>query len=193
MKHASSETDWRRLTCTWCSRRRGPTGPRWRLWNERWISRRAQGAAQGTSLPSRLDSGEGQGARSADLSSVSGCRARRAPNLSAALDQVLHVPLHHVQMLLDVVEMLNGFVRPQTARVPLVLGRSDLFHRVVEIASAETTTTKKLVRCTYLSSVSGLELCQKLKAFTVSTWGVSKSSPPHCPTEGSKVDVLSPQ
>lgn len=44
-------------------------------------------------------------------------------------------------MLLEVVEMLNGFVRPQTAGVPLVLGRADLFHRLMEVVSAEIKET----------------------------------------------------
>lgn len=82
----------------------------------------------------------GQTARSADFSSVSAAVVL-GPNLNAALDQVFHVPLDQVQMLLDVVEMLNGFVRPQTAGVPLVLGRADLFHRLLEVVSAEIKET----------------------------------------------------
>lgn len=100
----------------------------------------------------------GQRARSADLSSVSGC----GPNLSAALDQVLHVLLQHVQMLLDAVEMLNGFVRPQTACVPLVLGRSDLFHRLVKVASAEKTTKKKEFWYALVSLIYSQTNCPKL-------------------------------
>lgn len=58
MEYGLFQTNQRSLTCTWCSRRTGLTGWRWRLWNEWWISRRARGAAQGTSPPSQPDSGK---------------------------------------------------------------------------------------------------------------------------------------
>lgn len=93
----------------------------------------------------------------------SGCSACTGPNLSAALDQVFHVPLDHVQMLLDVVEMLNGFVRPQTAGVPLVLGGADLFHRLMEVVSAENKET---------------DSCYKqLKVHIIPSSGASKPGP----------------
>lgn len=77
---------------------------------------------------------------------------------------MLHVPLDHVQVLLDVVEMLNGFVRPQAAGVPLVLGRADLFHRLVEVVSAEIEEKK--------------DSCYKqLKVHITPTSGTSKAGP----------------
>lgn len=57
MESSLFQTNQRSLTCTWCSRRTGLTGWRWRLWNERWISRWARGAARGTLAPSQPDSG----------------------------------------------------------------------------------------------------------------------------------------
>lgn len=54
------------------------------------------------------------------------------PNLSATLDQVLHVPFDHVQMLLDVVEVLHSLVCSHAACVALVLGWADLFQGLVK-------------------------------------------------------------
>lgn len=56
------------------------------------------------------------------------------PDLSAALDQVLHVPLDQVKMLLDVVEVLDGLIRPHAARRALLvlLRRADLLQGLVE-------------------------------------------------------------
>lgn len=66
---------------------------------------------------------------------------RSDPNLSAALNQVLHVPFDRVQVLLDVVEVLHGLVRAHAAPRALVLGRADLFHRLVKGVPAATKET----------------------------------------------------
>lgn len=73
--------------------------------------------------------------------SAAAARRRPDPDLSAALDQVLHVPLDQVKMLLDVVEVLDGLVRPHAARRALLLvllRRADLLQRLVEGVPAAT-------------------------------------------------------
>lgn len=136
-----------RITCTWCSRRTGPTGRRWRLQNERWISRKAWEGPRGTSQSSQQDSVCEKRARSAVLWPVLLAVLRETthsdPNLRITLNQVLHVPFDRVQMFLDVVEVLHGLICSHTACIALVLGWADLFQGLVKGVSA---VTKK--RCT---------------------------------------------
>ena len=134
-----------RLTCTWRSRRTGLTGWRRRSQNEPWISRKAWEASRGTSQPSQQDS-ERENIQMRAISHLNPPLFYKLlhtliPHLSIALDQVLHVSLDRVQVLLDVVEVLNGLVGSHAARVTLLLDWSDLFQGLVKGVSA---TTKKI-------------------------------------------------
>lgn len=60
------------------------------------------------------------------------------PYLRVPLDQLIHVPFDRVQVLLDVVEVLNGLVGSDAAGVALVLGRADLLQGLVKGGSAGT-------------------------------------------------------
>lgn len=143
--HAGQTEKRQCLTCTWCSRRTGLTGRWWRPQNERWISRKAWEAPQGTSQPSQQDSVCAKQARAQSAAfrsvSVAGLSVRPDaldPNLSTTLNQVLHVPFDRVQVFLDVVEVLHGLVRSHTACVTLVLDRADLFQGLGKGVSAAT-------------------------------------------------------
>lgn len=66
------------------------------------------------------------------------------PDLGTALDQVLHVPLDHVKMLLDVTEVLDGLVVSHADRCALLLRRADLLQRLLEGVPAETEQSFRL-------------------------------------------------